>query len=95
MGNSDTAENKERGETRKSQKPVEDVTTVWSQVDECQASEKELKEGDNERTTLLINIGKDLWTHTVLCQSLECTGGGECAGVGDTHDGDQNHGIEN
>lgn len=53
-----------------------------------------MEEGDNERTTLLVNIGEDLGTHTVLCKSLESTGGGECAGVGNRHDRDQDDGIE-
>lgn len=53
-----------------------------------------MEEGDNKRATLLVNIGKDLGTHTVLCKGLESTGGGECAGVGDRHDRDQNDGIK-
>lgn len=94
MGNSDTAENEERRETRECQQPVEDVSTIWSQVDECQASKEELEKGDNKRTTLLVNVGEDFGPHTVLGQSLEGSGGSKGAGVGDTHDRNQDHGVE-
>lgn len=53
-----------------------------------------MEESDNKRTTLLVDIGEDLWAHTVLSQSLEGTGGGKGAGVGNTHNGDQDDGVE-
>lgn len=54
-----------------------------------------MKEGDNKRTTLLVNVGEDLGTHTVLCKRLESTGGSKCARVGDRHDRDQDDGVKN
>jgi hypothetical protein len=43
MGNSDTAKNEERGEAGKGEEPVENVSTTWGQIDECQAPEEKLK----------------------------------------------------
>jgi hypothetical protein len=63
VGYSNTAKNEERRETGKRQKPVEDHTTVWSQIDECQAPEEELKKSNDKRTTLPINVREYLWAH--------------------------------
>jgi hypothetical protein len=94
MGDGDTAKDEERGETGEGKKPIEDVSTGWRQVDECQTSEEELEKCDHKRTTLLVNVCEELGTHTMLGKSLEGTGGSKCARVGDAHHRDQDHGVE-
>lgn len=68
MGEGNAAEDEERSDARESEEPVEDVTaTAGVQVDECQASEKQLEKGNDHRTALSINICEELGTHS--CQS--------------------------
>lgn len=65
VGNSDTAVDEEGGETGQCQKPSENVApSIDVQVEEGEAAEKELEEGDNQWTALLVNIGENLRAHT-------------------------------
>jgi len=87
VGNSDTAIDEEIGETGQGEKPVEDRSTIFLvQIDECQTSEKELKQGHCEWTALLVDVGEDRWAHTICSQSLEDTCRCKSTRVGNTHD---------
>jgi hypothetical protein len=44
VGDSDSTVDEDDGETRQGKEPVEDITTVVCQVDECQATEEELND---------------------------------------------------
>ena len=63
MSKCDGGVDKEDGETRQRQEPVEDGAAVGCQVDECQAAEEELDYDDRDRAALFIDVGQDLGSH--------------------------------
>lgn len=63
MSQRNTAINEEDGKTRQRQEPVENISTVWRQVDESEASEEELKDDHRNRATLSVNVSEQLGTH--------------------------------
>jgi len=90
MGKADTSPREEVGQTGQGEEPGEDSPSILSLVDVCKTAEKEYDNQYNPRSTFLINLGADRWSHTVCAKSLNGTGGGESAGVGhgDNRDGD-------
>lgn len=63
MGDSDTTVDEDDGETGQGEEPVEDVTTVVCQIDECQAAEEELDDDHGDGATLLVDLGHELGCH--------------------------------
>ena len=63
VSDSDSAVDEDDGETRQGKEPVEDVTAVVCQVDECQATEEELDDDHPDGTTLLVDLGHELGCH--------------------------------
>ena len=64
VGDSNATEDEERRQTGQGEEPVEDVATSRGvQINECQTPEEELKDGDNERTALFVDIGEQLRSH--------------------------------
>ena len=68
------------GETCEGQQPIEDLTTLWSQVDVTEETDNELDGDDRKGTTGLIDVSEDLRGHTwevllayILCLSLSTT----------------------
>lgn len=94
MRNGDTPIDKEGGETREGEEPGEDGASAGCQVNEGQASHEELEQCDSERTTLLVNVSHELGSHAILAKRLECSSRGKGTRISDTHDGDQDHGVE-
>lgn len=94
VSEADTSPSEEVGESGKGEKPVEDSSSILGLVDVCETAEEKDDDQHNPRATFLINLGTDGWSHTVCAESLDGTGGGECARVGDRDDRDCDHGVE-
>jgi hypothetical protein len=63
MGKANTAVDEENGETRQGKEPVEDISTVFGQVDECKTSEEQLEDDDVDGATLLVDICEEFGSH--------------------------------
>jgi hypothetical protein len=53
-----------------------------------------LKDGGGDGTTLLVNVGEELGSHTTSSKSLNGASRGEGGAVGDTDDGNSDHSVE-
>jgi len=66
MGPADTAPGEEVAETRKSEKPIEElVANTGGFVDESEQGECQLKSDGCEWPTFSINIRENFWSHTL------------------------------
>ena len=111
VSNTDTAVDEQDGETGKGEEPVENSTTIRSQIDESKATEQELDDNNGHRTTLLVDICEQFRSHTfrdvstcnllrnnvlTICgQSLNRSSRAKSAGIRNTHDGNQDDCVEN
>lgn len=64
MCDRNTAVDEERRKTGQGEQPIEDSTAAWGQVDECQTSEEKLKHGDDNWTTLFVDVCESFGTHS-------------------------------
>lgn len=94
MGKADGSPGEEVGETGKGQEPVEDVITLWCQVDIGQKTEGKGGNQSNVWATLLVDLSSPGWTHSLLAESLNGTGRSVRAGVGDGDDGEGDDGVK-
>jgi hypothetical protein len=94
VGEADGSPGEEVGETGQGQEPVEDGQTLWCQGDVGKETENQGEDEGRVWATVLVNLGEDLWAHTLLAKSLKGSGGSVCAGVGDRDDGEGDDGVE-
>jgi len=95
MGPADTTPGEEVAETRKSEKPVEELSSnTGGLVDESEQGECQLKSDGCEGPTFPVNISQNFWSHTLGGKSLESPSGTKCARVGHGQHGNRNHSVE-
>jgi len=70
VGEADTTVDEENGKTRQRQKPAENITTVFSQVDECEAAKQELHDNNVDGAALLVDLGEELGSHACVAVSI-------------------------
>ena len=57
-------------QAREGEEPVEDISAVGRQVDECETSKEELKDDDCQRTALLVDVSQELGCHAWCLMSV-------------------------
>lgn len=88
------APGEEVAETRKSEKPVEElVTNIRSFVDECEKRETKLESHGGERAAFAVDVSKEFGGHALRGKSLESTRRAKGAGVGNGENGNRNDGV--
>ena len=66
MGPADAAPDEEAGESRKREKPVEElIADIGGLIDESEQGKSQLKGDSGERPTLSVNISQNLRSHTL------------------------------
>lgn len=95
MCKADGSPSEEVGQARKGQQPGEDGASVASLVDISKAAKEKHKDQDHPRSTLLVDFRTPSWTHSLLAESLDCSRGGERAGVCDGNNAQCDDRIEN
>lgn len=94
VGQADASPNKEVGETRQRQEPVKNGTSILCLSDESEKSEKKLDNDTPDRSTVLVYLCQESWSHPSLSKSLHCASRSESARVSNTDNGDGDDNIK-
>lgn len=79
--------------TRERKEPVKDGGALGSQTDISKKTKGKNSNSREKRTSRSIDVGKDLWCVTLLCQSCKSSGSSIHSTVADRHDGYQNNEV--
>lgn len=84
----------EAGQTGERKEPREDGASLLCLVDVSNQTQGKGKGDHVDRTALLVNLGSDLGTHSLLTECLNGTARSVGARVCDRNDGERDDGIE-
>ncbi|KAG7758144.1 hypothetical protein KL911_001120 [Ogataea haglerorum] len=82
-------------QSRKSEQPVEDFSFLRRGGQETEQSERQGEAHGNERSSLSVDVAKDLWSKVLLGERGNCSGAGVDGGVSDGEHGHHDDHVEN
>lgn len=94
VGQTARAPDEEVRETRKSKEPGKGITTLRSIDYISQETEDELDNDAPHRSSMLVDVGQKLRSHTTFSQRLHRASRAESTGIGHTDDGDGDDSVE-
>lgn len=82
------------GRTRKGEKPIEDNTSIGTQVDVCDRSKCTDEKRGEGGSAGLVDVGEDLGSVALFTESVKGAGAGVDGGASNRSDGDANASVD-